>query len=179
MDIFDYSKFIHFGKDEEDYSHQKHFDYLVIKQNEFWWSDFYFFISSYEKNVLPWVRLDYTWHHPEQFYKMIPKSIIQCNWFFGIDLNPENIRIKAYIDLGADGQAQEPTGSFHAVRGKNFESVNDKNIGNIIDFCSKHLTDSHLMGFMQTFWMPTTERFKSIILKAIVQFGKTKITFKK
>ena len=180
IELFDNPRFIHFGMDEEDYNHQKHFDYIVIRQNELWWSDLYFYISeAMKKNVRPWVWSDYVWHHPDMFFKMMPKSVIQSNWFYGNDLNPENNRVKAYIDLDAEGYDQVPTGSFHAIPQKNFEAANDKNIGNTVDFCSKHIDDARLMGFMQTFWMPTTERFRPTIMKAITLLGDAKKRRKK
>src|SRR5690554_728767 len=71
IDLFDNPRFIHFGMDEEDYNHQRHFDYIVIRQNELWWSDLYFYIAeAMKKNVRPWVWSDYIWHHPEMFFKM-------------------------------------------------------------------------------------------------------------
>jgi len=180
IEIFDSPRFIHFGMDEEDYNHQKHFDYIVIRQNELWWSDLFFYISeAMKKNVRPWVWSDYMWHYPEQFFKMMPKSVIQSNWYYGEDLDPKHTYVKAYLDLEAEGYDQIPTGSFHAVPGKNFQALNPKNIGNTVEFCSKHISDSRLMGFMQTFWMPTTVRFEPTILKAIDLTGEAKRSFKK
>jgi hypothetical protein len=108
---------------------------------------------------------------------MMPKSVIQSNWFYGNTLDPEHTYVKAYLDLEAEGYDQIPTGSFHAVPSENFEALNPNNIGNTVEFCSKHIADSRLMGFMQTFWMPTTVRFEPTILKAIELFGKAKKEF--
>lgn len=180
IEIFDIPRFIHFGMDEENYNHQKHFDYIVIRQNELWWSDLYFYISeAMKKNVRPWVWSDYMWHYPEQFFKMMPKSVIQSNWYYGEAFDINQTYVKAYLNLEAEGYDQIPTGSYHAVPSQDFKALNPKNIGNTVEFCSKHISDSRLMGFMQTFWMPTTVQFEPTILKAIDLIGEAKRTLRK
>lgn len=178
IEIFDNPRFIHFGMDEEDYNHQKHFDYIVIRQNELWWGDLYFYISeAMSRNVRPWVWSDYVWHHPDQFFKMMPKSVIQSNWYYGEDFDTNKTFVRAYIDLEKEGYDQIPTGSFHPNVGRNFEAINEKSIGNTVKFCSEHIQDQRLMGFMQTFWMPTIERFSSTILRAVDLLGEAKNSF--
>ena len=180
IEIFDNPRFIHFGMDEERSDYQSHFDYIVTRQNELWWSDLFFYISeAMKKNVRPWVWSDYVWHNPDMFFKMMPKSVVQSNWYYGQDLDPKQTYVKAYLDLEAEGYDQIPTGSFHAVPGKNFQALNPKNIGNTVEFCSKYISDSRLMGFMQTFWMPTTVRFEPTILEAIDLIGEAKNVFEK
>lgn len=175
IEIFDNPRFIHFGMDEEDYNHQKHFDYVVIRQNELWWGDLYFYISeAMSRKVRPWVWSDYVWHHPDDFYKMMPKSVVQSNWYYGNKLDPKNEMVKAYIDLEREGYDQIPTASYHAQPGRDFNALNEDSIGNTVNFCRKHISDTRLMGFMQTFWMPTTQEFSSTILKAIDLIGNAK-----
>lgn len=180
IDIFDTPRFIHFGMDEEDYGHQKHFDYIVIRQNDLWWGDLYFYIGeALKKRVRPWVWSDYVWHHPDQFFKMMPKTVLQSNWYYGESFDPAQTHVKAYIDLEAEGYDQVPTGGFYARTGDNFRAANEKNIGNTVQFCAKHIEDSRLLGFMQTFWMPTIARFEPDILKAIDLVGEAKKDYEK
>ncbi len=178
IDIFDSPRFIHFGMDEETYSHQKAFDYIVVRQDELWWGDLYFYISeAMTRRVRPWVWSDYVWHHPDKFFKMMPKSVVQSNWYYGEEFDPKKVYAKTYIDLEAEGYDQVPTGSFHAVPGNDFKATNDLSIGNTVRFCAKHIDDSRLMGFMQTFWMPSIEKFRPQILKAIDLIGEAKNDF--
>lgn len=178
IEIFDTPRFIHFGMDEEKYNNQKHFDYIVIRQNELWWGDLYCYISeAMSRNVRPWVWSDYVWHHPDQFFKMMPKSVLQSNWYYGEILDPNKNNVKAYIDLEKEGYDQIPTGCFCARPDNNFIAADERNIGNTVDFCSKHISDAHLLGFMQAFWMPTIERFRSPIIKAIDLIGDAKYKF--
>lgn len=172
IDIFDTPRFIHFGMDEEDYSHQKHFDYIVIRRQEIWWGDLYFYISeAFKKSVRPWVWSDYVWHHPEEFFKMMPKSVLQSNWYYGETFREDETYVKAYLDLEKEGYDQIPTGSFHARPANDFKATNEKNIGKTVQFCSEHIADERLLGFMQTFWMPTIKKFEPTIIKAIDLIG--------
>ena len=162
--------------DEETDHHQRRFDYIVIRQNDLWWADLYFYIAEVmKKGVRPWVWSDYEWNHPEKFFIMMPKSVVQSNWYYGgkFDFNQVNekqkIYIQAYIDLETEGYDQIPTASFHSNKEKSFM--------NTVDFCSKHIDDKRLLGFLQTFWMPTIEKYRNPILQGIDLVGEARKNF--
>ena len=178
IDLFDTPRFFHLGMDEETGQHQRRFDYIVIRQNDLWWGDLYFYLGEVmKKGVRPWVWSDYLWHHPEKFFKMMPKSVVQSNWYYGenFDLEqPDEKRrkyIKAYMELDAHGYDQIPTGSN--------DQNNPKSIGNTVEFCSKHINDERLLGFLQTLWMPTIEKFRVPILQAIDLIGAARRNFER
>jgi hypothetical protein len=134
----------------------------------------YFYINTVEnKGVRPWVWSDYQWNNPEEFYKKMPKSVVQSNWYYSPKFNLDTVtdgqrkQIKAYSDLEREGYDQIPTASFH---------TNDrpKSIGNTVKYCSEHIDDKRLMGFMQTFWMPTIEQNRTRILKGIDLIGEAR-----
>ena len=176
IDIFGNPRFFHFGMDEETVSHQGRFDYVVLRQHDLWWGDLYFYIGEVvKKGVRPWVWSDYMWHHPEKFFKMMPRSVVQSNWYYGenFDLKEMDERhqtyVQAYIDLEREGYDQIPTGSN--------DQNNPKSIGNTVDFCSKHIDDNRLLGFLQTLWMPTIEEFRNPILQAVDLIGEARQRF--
>ena len=70
------------------------------------------------------------------------------------------------LDLEKNGYDQIPTGSYHAD--------NEKNIGNTVKFCAENISDSLLMGFLQTLWKPTIEEYRKRIIKGIELAGKAK-----
>jgi len=182
IEIFNTPRFIHFGMDEETYGHQSHFDYIVIRQNEQWWGDLYFYFSeAMTRGVRPWVWSDYVWNHPDMFFKMMPKYVVQSNWYYReeFDMNKlgdrEKTYVKAYINLNAEGYDQIPTASNDAIMyGPN---NNNKSIGNTVDFCSKHIDDKHLMGFLQSMWFPTIEKFRPNIIQTIELAGEARRNF--
>jgi len=172
-DLFNKPRFFHLGMDEETMEHQTHYDYAMVRKNDVWWGDFYYLIGEVEKiGSRPWIWSDYVWHHPGLFFKNMPKSVVQSNWYYGekFNLTPlngsDNSAVKAYIDLEANGYDQIPTGSFHAD--------NEKSILNTIDFCSSHIDHSRLLGFLQTFWKPTIEENRERILNGIDLAGKAR-----
>lgn len=172
IQIFDTPRFIHFGMDEETHKHQSHFDYVVVRQKELWWGDLYFyFAEAMTRGVRPWVWSDYVWHDPDTFFKMMPKSAVQSNWYYGEKFDKSETYVKAYLDLEKEGYDQIPTGSN--------DQNNPKSIGNTVEFCSRQIADNRLLGFMQTFWMPTTSKYRDPILQAIDLTGEARIRFEK
>ncbi len=189
IDLFDKPRFFHLGMDEETAAHQHHYLYTVVRKNDLWWGDFYHLVGEVEKGgSRAWTWSDYMWDHPELFFKKMPKSVLQSNWYYGesFDLSKmENaakntaasafakdyIRAKSYIDLEKHGYDQVPTGSFH--------DNNTKSIGNTVRFCKEHVAGNRLLGFLQTYWKPTIEEYRDLILKGTDLTGEAKQWFEK
>ncbi|MBY5959177.1 family 20 glycosylhydrolase [Membranicola marinus] len=196
-DIFDQPRLFHLGLDEETFSHQSRQKHIVIRQRDAWWKDFYFLVEEVEKNnSRAWIWPDYfLWNEPEMFFKRMPKSVVQSNWYYGDDFslkgrapegtpkvyyNKENKNkiydsySLAYLDIDAHGYDQIPTGSFH--------TNNATNIGRTVEFSKEHISDDKLLGFLQTIWKPTIEdsdrhsdmRYEDRIIKGIDLIGEAK-----
>jgi hypothetical protein len=170
IELFENPRFFHLGMDEETAQHQNRQDYVVIRQNDLWWGDLYFFIGEVEKKgVRSWVWSDYAWHQPDLFFKKMPKSVLQSNWYYDsdFDLNkleePEKTYVKLYNDLEAHGYDQVPTGSNHG---------NDTNMGATVDYCKKVIDPSRLYGFMTAPWRPTLAPCLDRHKEAIAQVGR-------
>lgn len=153
-------------------------DYTVVRQNDLWWGDLYFYISEVTKRgIRPWIWSDYVWDKPDKFFKMMPKSVIQSNWYYreNFDLkqsNNSNVKcINAYISLEKEGYDQIPTGSH--------DQDNPKSIGNTVEFCSQHIDDKRLIGFLQTLWMPLIEKFRPPIIRGIDLIGEARRNYEK
>lgn len=176
IDIFDKPRFFHVGMDEETAANQRRADFVVVRQNDLWWADFYYMISEVEKGgARPWTWSDYVWHHPHEYYKKMPKSVIQSNWYYGQDFSSDRMSegartaVKAYVELNQHGYDQIPTGSNHFH--------NPKSIGNTVTYCKEHIDASKLLGFLQTFWKPTIETYRTLILEGIELTGEAKKWF--
>jgi hypothetical protein len=157
--LFDKPRFFHLGMDEETASNQTKRNYVVVRQNDLWWNDFYFLMDVVEKNFSrPWIWSDYIWHHPDEFFKKMPKSVLQSNWYYGKDFIADAKYVKYYEELDKHGYEQVPTGSNH---------FNSDNFQLTVDFCKKNIDPSRLLGFMNTTWRPTLmpclERHKEAI----------------
>lgn len=166
-EIFERPRFFHLGMNEETPETQEDYNYLVVRENDVWWGDFYFLIAEVQKGgARPWVWSDYAWQHPELFYKNMPKTVIQSNWYYGKNFDVTANPVKTYLDLETSAFDQIPTGSY--------QGNNAENILATVQFCNSHIQGSRLNGFLQTFWKPTTEDFRTDILKGIQLAGSAK-----
>lgn len=169
-EIFDKPRFFHLGMNEETPEAQEDYNYLVVRKNDVWWGDFYFLIAEVQKGgARPWVWSDYAWQHPELFYKDMPKTVIQSNWYYGENFDLNTNPVKTYIDLEACGFDQIPAGSY--------DGTNARNISATVQFCRSHIRSSQLNGFLQTFWKPTIEEYRTDIIKGIELTGNAKKSF--
>ncbi len=150
--------------DEETAHHQERYNYAVMRQHELWWHDLYFYIDRIErKNVRTWMWADYVWRHPGPFFKKMPKSVVQSNWYYNASFNKRINYVKAYLDLEAHGYDQVPTGSNHSFA---------ENFSKTVSYCSKVISPDRLLGFMQTVWRPTLGGERQRHLEAIDLVGK-------
>lgn len=163
-DLFDKPRFFHLGMDEENAEDQRYLNYVVVRQNDLWWHDFYYLVEQVERcGSRAWIWSDYMWHFPELFFKKMPKSVVQSNWYYEKEFDTTKTPVKAYLDLEKYGYDQIPTASFHAG--------NDYSILNTVKFCKQNIAPPRLMGFIQTYWAPTVETYRDTIIKAIELTG--------
>ena len=159
IELFDRPRFFHLGMDEETAHHQRSMAYAVMRQHELWWHDLYFYVDSVQKRgVRPWVWSDYLWHHPELFFKNMPKSVLQSNWYYGRSFSRKITAVQAYLDLEARGYDQVPTGSNWAL---------PENFPKTAAFCRRCVSPKRLLGFLQTPWRPTLSDCRQRHVEAI------------
>jgi hypothetical protein len=174
--LFDYPRFFHLGMDEETATHQTKLSHVVMRQHDLWWGDLYFLIGEVEKcGVRPWIWSDYAWGHPDDFFRRMPKSVLQSNWYYGKrwDWRAQEepgekyprwrTYVKTYIDLEAHGYEQIPTGSNHG---------NPENMEATVDFCKEVIDPARLLGFMTAPWRPTMAVCLDHHKEAIAQVGR-------
>jgi hypothetical protein len=159
--LFDRPRFFHLGMDEEDYGNQKYHEHVVVRQYDAWWRDFLFLVEQVEKGgSRPWIWSDYVWHHPELFYRKMPNSVVQSNWYYDAKFDPQNARAKAFRELEEHGYDQIPTGSNY---------YNSTNFVALAGECRRSLASGHLLGFLQTPWKATLEKHRQRHMEAIEQ----------
>ena len=175
VEIFDNPRLFHLGMDEETFDHQRHMEYVVIRQYDLWWHDFNFLVEQVEKlGARAWVWSDYIWNHKETFLERMPKSVLQSNWYYDQSMEPENPVCKHYVDayniLEESGYDQIPTGSNHSC---------PENFGNTVRWAKDNIAPERLKGFFQTIWRPTTEEFHLRHIEGIEQIGAARKEFEK
>lgn len=159
IDLFDQPRLFHLGMDEETASHQQLCEYLVVRQFDLWWHDLYLYIEEVEKGgSRAWVWSDYVWHHPEVFFKKMPKTVVQSNWYYGASFGKKIERVKAYLDLEARRYDQIPTGSNWSCR---------ESFPKTVQYAGRNIAPKRLLGFLQTSWQPTLRASRAAHLEAI------------
>jgi hypothetical protein len=163
IDLFDRPRFFHLGMDEETARHQRHYQYVVIRQYDLWWHDLGFLVEQVGKGgVRPWVWSDYLWDHPDTFFENMPHSAVQSNWYYAGEFGPEVERANAYLALEEHGYDQIPTGSNWST---------PENFSRTVAFCREHIAPERLLGFLQTVWKPTLEVCRERHMQAIELVG--------
>ena len=174
IDLFGKPRFFHLGMDEEEAIHQANFEYVVMRQHGLWWRDVKFLFKQCEdRGSRPWIWGDYVWNHSEEFYKEMPKNVVQSNWYrdpvtgpaksvYGgkIDMDVECVR--TYVDVDKAGYDQIPTVS-------NWETP--ANISGTMKFCWEHCSHDRLKGFLLTPWRPTLEETRERHMDVIEHFA--------
>lgn len=112
-----------------------------------------------------WVWSDYVWHHPEPFFRNMPHSVLQSNWYYDADFGPEVRYANAYKELEAHGYDQVPTGS-------NWTTPDSLPL--TVRYCREHIAPERLKGFLQTVWKPTLEVERARHLEAIEALARAK-----
>ncbi|MGC9085034.1 MAG: Tat pathway signal protein [Thermoproteota archaeon] len=159
VDIFEKPRFFHLGMDEETAEHQRYYDYVVVRQFDLWWHDLLFLLEEVKRHgVRPWIWSDSLWRKREEFFKKMPKEVVQSNWYYDVEFNDSINYVRAYLELEAHGYDQIPTGSNYYF---------SENFPKTVSFCKKHISRERLLGFLQTSWKPTLEEFRQKHIEAI------------
>lgn len=146
-------RFVHLGMDEEVFENQKDYDFVVIRQHDLWWHDFYYLVQCVENNgARAMMFSDHARHYPEEFVEKVPKSVVQCVWYyfnkFGDDMDEMcEVRVRPLKTLDEAGYDIFPTGSIEYF---------DENLLNLTKYCAENISKEHLLGFMQTTWESVT-----------------------
>ena len=143
-EIFEKPKYFHLGMDEETAPAQAPYGYSVVRAQPLWWRDFYHMVDVCEKeNTRPWVWSDSFWHHPDEFAKKMPKSVLQSNWHYwalkGEDCTKgqSGSCFRTFFELDRLGFDQVPCTSTCACQGITGQVMNElsqANLGSIVGF---------------------------------------------
>lgn len=175
INLFDGSRLFHLGMDEETASHQKHNAYAVMRQHELWWHDLQLLVDAVEKSdSRAWIWSDYIWHHQKEFLKLMPKTVMQSNWYYGDIFHDfeeddlQRIYVGAYDVLAQRGYDQIPTMSNY---------YQDSNAEGTVKYFLEEVPREQLRGFLMTPWKITLEAHRKEHFAALDQMQTAKRLF--
>lgn len=168
------AKYMHLGMDEENYPNQRYYDYAVVRQNDLWWHDLYFYIDCVEScgaRAMMWT--DYARHRPDEFIRRIPRSVVMCNWYYGdrfaddySTLEEEDmIRVRPFHLFAEQGFDQLATGS---------SEYHYHSTALLADHIARNVDNTHVLGFMQTTWCDTTAEREEELIRSAKSLGDAK-----
>ncbi len=168
-------RFFHIGMDEETAAHQRNYEYAVVRQYDLWWHDFLYLVDVVEKcGARAMIWSDYAWDHADLFFERMPKSVVQCNWYYEPDFDNSNERhanwLTTFDRLNDHGFDQLPTGSV-------FCDVD--NLLKLTKYCKEHIAPEHLLGMMQTSWEHISPDFMHVHQKVTDSFVSAKAWYDK
>ncbi|HNX04404.1 MAG TPA: hypothetical protein PKI32_02825 [Opitutales bacterium] len=172
-EMFDGPRMIHLGYDEENWENQCRYEYAVIRQGELWWHDFLWFVGQVEKlGMQAWIWTDCNRKDPETFYRRMPKSVVQSNWYYGKNFNGEGetaaradtdrTRLGYYADFSRAGFQQIPCGSNWYV---------DGNFPALARYCQRHVSKTSLRGMLTAPWFKTVPANRAKLLGAAAEMA--------
>ena len=170
---FDSPRLFHIGFDEETAGHMQKHSIAIIRQGDLWWHDFLFIVREVERRgVRAWCWSDKIWHAKDEFLARMPKSVLQSNWYYGLeafDLGNAKRRhpefAEAYMWLDKAGYDQVPTGSNWST---------DASMGATVDFACRHIAKERLKGFLAAPWVKTLPQFEKLHEQQIDQVAEAK-----
>ena len=178
-DIFDEAPAFHLGYDEETYSIQKNTGakYIRLRVGDIWWKDFLWFVGQVESHGMrPWTWSDYGWKHRDEFLSLMPKSVLQSNWYYCDNFDPVKSTdyyrpmLEFYRVLSDAGYDQIPCGSTYSPKGLQFV-----NFPKTVEHCRSFMSSEHLKGFLMAPWIVELKKENLPDLLASVDIvGKTR-----
>jgi hypothetical protein len=187
IDLFDGPRFFHLGMDEETAVNQIYRQFVVVRQFDLWWHDLYFLFDQVRRHgTRPWIWSDYEWYHPKEFYRHMPKDVLQSNWWYYGKLKPETTLIRcnpqdhnmtkplklkpvqAYLELEKHGYDQVLTGS-NCARSDNMDAT--------VKFATKNIAPKRLHGFIMTTWKALLPQNRKSHFAAVSQIGAARKCF--
>jgi hypothetical protein len=170
-ELFDGPRLFHIGMDEEDWSHQKNLEYVVVRQGDLWWHDLELLIERVERSgSRAWVWSDVLWDcGRDLFSHRMPRSAVQSNWYYSAEFPQKALpnALASFEWLEQMGYEQIPTGSTWS---------SDQNYGRLVDWCEAHVGSERLAGYMMADWRATTAFWQDTHVDAISIAGRTHST---
>ena len=160
-EVFGGPRYFHLGFDEEVFAACGRRQVCIMRQGEAWWKDFLFAANEVEKNgarAMLWS--DKICGGREDFYKHMPKSVLQVPWYYGKDFSKEGLRWKpefeksqkwdiqknlapALVELAEHGYDIMPCTSNWST-----DAAADAMLG----FCRKNIDPARVKGYFTAPW---------------------------
>ena len=182
-EIFGCPRLFHLGWDEETAGHQRKYDYIVVRGSELWWHDFLYTVNEVERNgarAICWS--DVYWTGRDEFKKRMPKSVLQCNWYYRSDFSEKKmVWNEKFEKEGGWGEGVHGAITFLELEKAGYDQLAGP--GNfwgepaaeaVVKFCKERVDPSRLKGFLMSTWAGTTAAEEKKVTDGIREFADVK-----
>ena len=167
-------RFFHIGMDEENYECQSRYDYAVVRQNDLWWHDLYFYIDCVERNgarAMMWS--DAIWIGRDEYLKRMSKGVLQSNWYYRTDFSEKKLKWNYEFEKrGGWGETVNGAAAFMALEEAGFDQLpctsnwaDDGSADAVVKYCMANISPDRLKGVYTASWaklVPDGEKKKNI-----------------
>lgn len=182
-EIFDTPRYFHIGYDEEMWIAQKSRKLVIMRQKDLWWHDLLFTVREVEKHgsrAMCWS--DAYWTGRDEFKKRMPKSVLQCNWYYRSDFSDKKMVWNGQFEKkGGWGEPVHGAITFLELEKAGYDQMpspgnfwGEPSAEAVIGFCKKHIDPSRLKGYLMTTWAKTTTPEMKKVTDGIREFSAVK-----
>ena len=182
-DLFGNPRFFHLGFDEEMAIAQFNTGLCVCRQGDLWWHDFLKMVGFVERRgVRAMIWSDYIWTNKALFLKRMPKTVLQCNWYYRDDFSAKKLVWNdAFEKKGGWGETVHGAVSFLELEKAGYDQLPccsnwacDTCADALVGFCKNHIAPERLKGFMTAPWCATLPDKRDKLLAGIRQLGEAR-----
>ena len=182
-EVFDGPRYFHLGFDEETFAACGRRQLCVIRSGEQWWKDFLFCAGEAERNgARPMLWSDKICAGREDFFKHMPKSVLQVPWYYGKDFSEKYLTWDAKYEKSLTWDIQRNLASAILELDRagfdmmpctsNWECPEAAEA--MVGFCRARVDPRHLKGFLTAPWADCYTEEKPKLLAGIRHFAAAK-----
>lgn len=182
-EVFDAPRYFHLGFDEEVFAACGARQSCVMRQGELWWKDFLFCVGEVEKHgtrAMLWS--DKICAGREDFFKHMPKSVLQVPWYYGTDFSEKNLGWKPEFEKSQNWDIQrnlaaalvELANAGYDILPCTSNWSSDAAADAMLGFCRKHVDSARIKGFFTAPWLKPVPEDDARVLSGVRLFAEAK-----
>ena len=179
-EVFDGPRYFHLGFDEEVFAAVKGRSLAVMRQGDLWWHDLRFCVDKVERHGARAI----VWHDKicggrDDFFKNMPKSVVQMPWYYGTNFSEEKLAWKPEFEKSQTWDVQKNlVAGFAAVVAAGYDVMpctsnwsNDDASDAMLAYVRKAVPAKQLKGVLTAPWRRTVANQDTYVRAAIRQLA--------
>jgi len=160
-EVFGFPRYFHLGFDEEIFAACGRRQLCVMRQGDIWWKDFLFCVGEVERHgarAMLWS--DKICAGREEFFKRMPKTVLQVPWYYGKDFSEKGLTWKPEFEKSQKWDIQnnlapalvELANAGYDLMPCTSNWSTDQAADAMLGFCKKRIDPARIKGFFTAPW---------------------------